>query len=71
MKKEKKANHSLQKLLLDKIDNKYQFIIRVSNHIKELEKKLGKEKTKEEILEQAVNELILKGKTDKKAGGDS
>ena len=71
MKKEKKANHSLQKLLLDKIDNKYQFIVQVSSHIKKLEKKLGKEKTKEEILEQAVNELILKGKTDKKAGGDS
>jgi len=71
MKKEKKINHSLQKLLLDKIDNKYQFIIQVSSYIKKLEKKLGKEKTKEEILEQAVNELILKGKTDKKAGGDS
>ena len=71
MKKEKKTNHSLQRLLLDRIDNKYQFIVQVSSHIKELEKKLGKEKTKEEILEQAVNELILKGKTDKKSGGDS
>ncbi len=71
MKKEKDTNHSLQQLLLDKIENKYQFIVQVSSHIKELEKKLGKEKTKEEIIEQAVNELILKGKTYKKAGGES
>ena len=71
MKEEKKTNHSLQKLLLDNIENKYQFIVRVSSYIKELEKKLGKEKTKEEILEQAVNDLILKGKTAKKSGGDS
>ena len=58
MKKEFKGNSSSAQLLLDRIENKYGFIVKAATHIKELQKKEGKEKTREEIFEKAIQELL-------------
>ena len=58
--KKTRTNSSLEKLLLDNIENKYKFIIQAAQAIKEQQKKLGKEMSREEIIKKTLYEIVPK-----------